>query len=142
MSTQGYGVDITLLAAADLSAKQFHFVKVDSNGKAAVAGLGEAAIGVLQNNPGDGQAATIRISGKSKVVADAAITAGALLKSSADGQAATATASTVNTSDAGAASDPLVGSHVIGVATSTAAAAAEVIDMLITHAGAVPTTAA
>lgn len=142
MATQSNGVDFTLLAAADLRTKQFHFVKVDSNGKAALAALGENAIGVLQNKPNTGEAATIRVSGRSKVVADAAIAAGALLKSSADAQAATAAAATTNTSDAGAAADALIGSHVVGIALTAAAAAAEVIEMLVSRQGAVPTTAA
>lgn len=142
MSTQGYGVDISVIAAADLSAKQFHFVKIDSAGKVAIAGLGERVIGILQNKPGLDQAATVRISGKSKLVADAAVAAGALLKSSVDGQGTTATAATVNTSDAGAAADPVIGSHVAGVALSAAAAAGEVMDALVQPSGIAPTTAA
>lgn len=51
---------ITLPAAADLSASQFCFVKLDGSANAALAGAGEDAIGVLQNKPTAlGRAATI-----------------------------------------------------------------------------------
>lgn len=142
MATQSNGVDITLLAAADLTGKQFHFVKVDSAGKAALAALGENAVGVLQNKPNTGQAATIRVFGRSKMVADAAVAAGASIKSSSDAQGATASAAVVNTSDAGAASDPVIGSHVCGVALTAASNAGELFELLVRPMGAVPTTAA
>jgi hypothetical protein len=142
MSAQGYGTDITLLAAADLSAKQFYAVKVDSNGKAALAGAGEVAIGVLQNKPGSGQAATIRIAGATKMVASAAVAAGALVAANAAGKSVTATKATTNTSDAGGAADPLVGSHVMGVALTAAGQDLDVHEVLLINAGAVATTAA
>jgi hypothetical protein len=142
MALQGHGTDISLIAAADFTGKQFHLVKVDANGKAALAGLGEAAVGVLQDNVPAGEPACVRVHGITKVVADAAIAAGANVKSSADAQAATAAATTVNTSDAGAASDPVIGSNVIGVALEAAANAGEIISMLLLQRGGVPTTAA
>jgi len=58
---------ITLEAAADLSAKQYYFVSVDTNGKAALTGDDGNPIGVLQNKPEAGQAATICIDGVTKV---------------------------------------------------------------------------
>ena len=58
---------ITLEAAADLSAKQYYFVAVDSNGKAALTGDDGNPIGVLQNKPTAGQAATICVDGVTKV---------------------------------------------------------------------------
>ena len=142
MSQQGYGTDITLLAAADLSAKQFYAVKVDSNGKAALAGAGEHAIGVLQNKPTSGNAATVRISGATKMVASAAIAAGAVVAATAAGKSVTATKASTNTSDAGVAADALVGSNVLGVALTAAGADLDVHEVCITHSGAVPTTAA
>ena len=121
MSTQGYGVDITLLAAADFSAKQFYAVKVDNTGKAALAGAGDWAIGILQNNPTSGEAATVRISGKSKFSADAAVAAGAKVTPSADGQVVTAVIATDNT---------------LGVCLEATAAAGEIGSMLVQPAGA------
>jgi len=79
---------ITLEAAADLSAKQYHFVKVDSNGKAAAcAALTDVPVGVLQNDPTAGQTAEIVVVGVSKVSSDAALNEGDLIGPSADGQA-------------------------------------------------------
>ena len=60
---------ITLPAAADLSAKQFYFVKIDTSGQAALAATtGEAVIGVLQNKPTQGQAAQVMVQGITKAV--------------------------------------------------------------------------
>ena len=57
---------ITLEAAADLSAKQYYFVAVDSNGKAALTGDDGNPIGVLQNTPEAGEAASICVAGVTK----------------------------------------------------------------------------
>ncbi|GIV81829.1 MAG: hypothetical protein KatS3mg051_1183 [Anaerolineae bacterium] len=78
----------TLEAAADLSAKQYYFVKVDSNGKAAVcAATTDKPVGVLQNKPKQGQEAQIMALGITKVSSDAALNEGDLIGTSADGQA-------------------------------------------------------
>jgi len=79
---------ISLEAAADLSAKQFYFVKVDSNGKAAVcAAATDVPIGVLQNDPTSGKIAEITVIGLTKISSDAALNEGDLIGTSADGQA-------------------------------------------------------
>lgn len=91
MATNHNGLSITLAAAADLSAKQFTVIKLDSNGAAASAGAGEAGIGILQNNPGSGQAATVQIDGISKAKAGGTISAGAALAANASGLLVAAT---------------------------------------------------
>lgn len=58
---------ISLIAAADLSAKQFYFVAVDTNGKAALTGDDGNPIGVLQNKPAAGEAAQICVAGVTKL---------------------------------------------------------------------------
>jgi predicted RecA/RadA family phage recombinase len=58
---------ITLTAASDLSSKQFYFVAVDTDGKAALTGDDGNPIGVLQNKPEAGEAATIAIAGVTKL---------------------------------------------------------------------------
>lgn len=79
---------ITLEAGADLSAKQFHFVKLDNDGKAVVcSGATDKPVGVLQNNPVATQAAEIVVLGLTKVSSDAALAIGVLIGTSADGQA-------------------------------------------------------
>lgn len=60
---------ITLVAGADLSSSQYKFVESNSSGTATVCNTaGEYALGVVQNDPTSGQAATIAVSGVSKVV--------------------------------------------------------------------------
>lgn len=140
MATYIKGQSITLAAAADLSAKQFYAVKVDSNGRAAVAGAGEAAIGILQNNPASGVPASIMVSGTTKAVAGGSITAGDVVAANADGKIVSATKGRTNTSDAGAAADALLGSNVLGIAL-TGAASNDIFTIALMHMGAVPTTA-
>ena len=76
---------MTLVAAADLTAKQFNAVKIDSNGQAALAVLGDAIAGVLLNNPAAGQSATIQLSGVTKGKAGGTIAAGAAVTPNASG---------------------------------------------------------
>jgi hypothetical protein len=119
MSAQGYGTDITLLAGADLSTKQHYAVKVDATGKAVLAALGEHAIGVLQNKPGNGQAATIRILGATKMVAGGAVAAGALVTPNAAGKGAVAGA----------------GNYILGVALTAAGQDLDVHEVLLKSNG-------
>ena len=115
----------TFEAAGDLSAKQYHLVKLDADGKVViVAATSDTPVGVLQNTPTSGEAATVVVCGVTKISADAAINEGALLKTSADGQATTCTPD--NAIDEGG-SDTLAGTLVIGQAYTAAGAAAEII---------------
>jgi hypothetical protein len=83
-----------LTASADLSAKQFHFVKLASATTVTVCnGVTDKPIGVLQNSPASGQAAEICIFGITKVVSDGTTAAGDLIGTSSDAQAAVYTAS-------------------------------------------------
>lgn len=81
-------VKITLVAGEDLSAKQYHFVKINTSGQAvACAGATDKPIGVLQNDPKSGAEAVITIVGGTKVVAGASIDEGVLIGTSATGKA-------------------------------------------------------
>ena len=140
MSFNANYVNISVPAGANLSAKQNHFVKINSSGAAVLAGAGEAAIGVLVNDPTSGQTAAVQISGIAKVKAGASITAGAQVAVNADGEAVSATLGRTNTTDT-SATDALIGSNVMGIALE-GAAENDVIAVLITQAGAAPTTAA
>ena len=133
-------VNISVPAGANLSAKQNHFVKINSSGAAVLAGAGEAAVGVLVNDPTSGQTAAVQVSGIAKVKAGASITAGAQVAVNADGEAVAATLGRTNTTDT-SATDALIGSNVMGIALE-GAAENDVIAVLITQAGAAPTTAA
>jgi hypothetical protein len=64
-------------AAADYRTKQYYFVEVDGNGRAALpTGDGAVCDGVLQNDPVQYEAATIYSYGISKVVSNGTVEAG------------------------------------------------------------------
>lgn len=131
---------VSLPAGADLTTKQFLAIKVNSSAQAVVAGAGEFAVGILQNKPGSGQAATVAYGGISKAIAGGNVTAGQTLAADATGKlvnAAEAVTDTTNTS----ATDALIASNVIGVALASGVSG-DVIPVLVLMAGATPTTAA
>ena len=83
-----YSVKVTLVAGADLSAKQYNFVKLNSSGQAvAVAAITDIPVGVLQNAPTSGQEAEVLIVGGTKLVASEAITLPAFLSTASAGKA-------------------------------------------------------
>jgi hypothetical protein len=131
-------------AAADLSTKQFYAVDVDSAGKIALcSAAGQKAIGLLQDKPdAANKACQVAVLGVAKGIAGGALDAGALLAVTADGKLKAAVAGRTDTSDAGAAVDALLGSYVLGRAMTAAAADGDIIEVLLLHHGAVPTTAA
>ena len=91
-------VKITLPAGADLSAKQFYFVKVNSSGNAVLcAAATDKPIGVLQNTPISGAEASIVVVGGTKVVSKAALDEGTVVGTASDGKAAAYVAGTDTT---------------------------------------------
>ena len=93
-----YSVKVTLVARADLSSKQYTFVKLDSSGQAvAASGATDIPIGVLQNAPTSGQEAEVLVVGGTKIVAGAAIGEGALVGTGATGKAVALVAGTDTT---------------------------------------------
>ena len=89
MAYQQAQTNITLKAGADLSAKQYFFVKIDANGDAVLAGNGQNAIGILQNVPASGEAANIAVAGVSKVIIGdtTSLDSGVVISSDANGKA-------------------------------------------------------
>ena len=84
----GYALRITLVAGADLSTKQYFFVKINSSGEAVLCSAAtDKPIGVLQNNPASGEEAAIVVVGGTKVVSSASIDEGSLIGTSAAGKA-------------------------------------------------------
>lgn len=80
MSTEQQVLRETFEAAEDLSSYQYHFVVLNSSGKVRLPdSAAEVALGVLQNAPGNGEAAEVMIMGKSKMVANAALTVGSFV---------------------------------------------------------------
>ena len=82
--------DVTFSAGADLSAAQYKFVYLSADNTVSVcSATTQIPIGVLQNAPSAaGQAAQVRVFGKTKLQADEAMSYGQLVRTSADGQAA------------------------------------------------------
>lgn len=78
----------TAVAGADLSAKQYHYVKLNADNQVVIcAAATDVPLGVLQNNPVSGDAAEICVVGETKLVGDADLDAGMLIGTSNDGQA-------------------------------------------------------
>lgn len=79
-------------AAADLRNYQYRVVRmasaltVDVASNAVSAAAAQMPIGVLQNNPNTGEAATVAYQGLSKVVGGGTVTAGALITTNSSGQ--------------------------------------------------------
>lgn len=94
MSAQEQLQSITLEAGGDLSAGQFRFVEIASDGQVdLVSSAGGNAIGVLQNDPdAAGKAATVGYAGRAKIVIGTGdIVTGNVVQSDASGEAILAT---------------------------------------------------
>jgi len=82
---------ISLEAGQDLSAKQFFFVTIASDGQVDPTGDGAMADGVLLNDPAAaGRAAEVCIGGMTRVSAGGTVAAGADVASDSAGEAVTA----------------------------------------------------
>jgi len=115
-----YSVKVTLVAASDLSAKQYHFVKLDTAGKAAaVAANTDRPIGVLQNAPTAGQEAEVLVVGGTKLVAGEAVTEGAVLSTTSAGKADSITVGTATTQ------------YILGTALTEIAADGEILTAVV-----------
>jgi Uncharacterized conserved protein (DUF2190) len=110
---------ISAVAGANLSGSQYLFVKQHSvAGEVVVAGNGENALGVLVNDPVAGQAATVAIAGKMKVIAGGTVAIGALVSADAAGKAVV----------------PATGEYALGFAV-TAGVANQVMEILLINSG-------
>lgn len=92
MATTQKEVLVSMLAAADLSTKQFLFVEETAAHTVNVTNaITDKAVGVLTNKPDTaGKVATVAVGGTTKVIAGAAIVAGAYVAPMATGKAQTA----------------------------------------------------
>lgn len=120
-----YAVKITRVAGADLSAKQYHFVEMDTDGTiTACNGATDLPIGVLQNAPLAGQEAEVLVVGGTKVVAGAAVTTASIIGTDANGKAVAKDTSTNfrvgRVIDATGAADGVTVSAIINCASPTA----------------------
>lgn len=122
MASEQLGQMISAVAAADLSALQFRLMRVTGVSGTnpsvnVVTAATQAAVGVLQNAPISGAAATIATGGTSKVTAGATVAAGAEVMSDATGRVITAATA---------------GSRVVGIAL-TGGAVGELIQVSLDH---------
>ena len=95
MSSFGPMSTYTAKAAADLRTKQYHVMRYSAEAQVnqashAAATIVNGPIGVLQNKPNSGQAATIAYFGESTVVAGGALTANTLITTNGSGRIAAA----------------------------------------------------
>ena len=94
MATQAVPLEVSALAGADLTAKQFFLVKLSTSADDTVllgAANTDVVFGVLNNKPNTGQAAEVQIAGVAKVVSGASFTRGDALMSDTAGKAITKT---------------------------------------------------
>ena len=115
------GFSLTRVAGADLSNRQFRPLALNSDGQVVVTEDvdDEAYIGILQNKPKDGYAASVMIMGVSKARAAAAISAGDLVIP-ADG-------GVQENSETTAGENAMI----VGIALQDAANAGEIISVLL-----------
>jgi len=74
-------------AGADLSAKQFHAVKIGATNTIALCNAaGEAAYGILQDKPSSGRVGSVGIAGQSKAIVGGTVAAGDRLTVDANGK--------------------------------------------------------
>lgn len=112
-------VVLSIPAGADLSAKQYTFVKISGTGVISVAAATDAPIGVLLNDPESGETAAVAVSGIVKLKASAAITAGATIGTTATGTAVTLAAGTDTTK------------YIVGRAITAAGASGDIITVAV-----------
>ena len=97
MSTSQALQNITKPASGDLSASQYCFVDIDTNGRAVLPSAGGAIAGILQNNDAKllGDPCAIAIDGESQLKYGGSVTAGDVLKTDASGRGVTALAADI-----------------------------------------------
>lgn len=91
MATENALQSISKEASADLSARQYCFMVVNSDGRLETPDAGAAVDGILQDKPdAAGRVGKLSISGQSKLVVGAAVAAGANLTPGTNGKGVTA----------------------------------------------------
>ncbi len=87
----------TFIAGESLATSQFKFVTLESDGQVDLAdAAGERCLGIVENDPASGEAATIVMSGKTRITCGGTVAAGAQLQTDASGDAITAASGDVS----------------------------------------------
>jgi len=100
-------------AGADLSAKLYHLVKVDTDEDIILAGDGQACLGVIREANVENKPVTVQYGGIAKVIAGGSFNAGVLVAADTNGQAVLAT----------------TGEYAVGMALQAAGAANEIVSV-------------
>tara|TARA_Y100001938_G_C8073324_1_gene424446 strand:+ start:1670 stop:2050 length:381 start_codon:yes stop_codon:yes gene_type:complete len=91
MATQESLKCITLEAGADLSGDQYKFVKLSAGKAVLCSAATDIPVGVLQNKPASGAAATVAVSGVTKLLSGGTISSGDQLGTDGSGTGDTKT---------------------------------------------------
>jgi hypothetical protein len=122
-STQTLPTDFSRPAGADLRTNEYQFVKLNATGKVILcSAAGELSVGVLQNKPNIGEAASVRPLGRTPVVVAVALNPMDLVATDAAGKARVANR-LVQASGAG--------SHTLGFVVSPPTTAANQIAEIV-----------
>jgi hypothetical protein len=112
-------VVLSIPAGADLSAKQYTFVKLSGSTVIAAAAATDLPIGVLLNDAASGETAAVAVSGVVKLKASAAIAVGALVGTTSTGTGVSLAAGTDTTK------------YILGRAITAAGAAGDIITVAV-----------
>lgn len=112
-------VVLSIPAGADLSAKQYTFVKLSGSTVISAAAATDLPIGVLLDDPASGETAAVAVSGVVKLKASAAIAVGALVGTTSTGTGVTLVAGTDSTK------------FILGRAITAAGAAGDIITVAV-----------
>jgi len=129
MATYREALVISFVAGADLRNYPFAPVRLDTNGRVVLAGANERAIGILQNKPNTGEAASVMLYGISKAIASGAIPVGSPVVAAANGRVAAA--GTFHNHGTASSNPPTGQQRIIGFALTGATAAGQVIEVLL-----------
>lgn len=112
-------VVLSIPAGADLSTKQYTFVKLSGSTVISAAAATDLPIGVLVNDPKSGETAAVAVSGIVKLKASAAIAVGALVGTTSTGTGVTLVAGTDTTK------------YILGRAVTAAGASGDIITVAV-----------
>jgi hypothetical protein len=129
MATYREALVVSFVAGADLRNFPFAPVRLDSTGRVVLAGANERAIGILQNKPNAGEAASVMLYGISKAVAAGTISIGSPVVAAANGRVAAAGA--FHNHGTASNNPPTGQQRILGFALTGATAAGQVIEVLL-----------
>jgi len=129
MATKKDALIVSFTAGADLRNYRYAPVALDSNGRVVLPSANQRCIGILQNAPDAGEAASVMLYGISKAVAAGAISVGSPVIAAANGRVQAA--GTFHNHGASSSNAPTGQQRILGFALTGATAAGQVIEVLL-----------